>query len=444
VARQSKTDHVRKICGCAKWKECAHPWYVDYREGYDVDAAGRRRRRGLRCKLAPLVGREPADFADARAEARRAIVAWKDGRDARQPVPGDALSVVALIDEYGQRPGGAGGSFSARAARVKVNGRPFGEWLAADVTREALEGFRRQRPTVAGNRDLALLRAAFNWAVLGGLVASTPFKVSTVSAVKLQREEPRSRRLHAGEDEALLLTAKGNLRDLIVAALESACRLGELLSLQWHQVRGDLFLPGGKTKAKKPRRVPISSVLAGVLATRRNDPAGEPLPPDAFVFGDQVGRRQGSVDRAWEVAVLKAHGSTPTWIRKGKSRSAKLSAESRAALKAIDLHFHDLRREAGSRWLDAGVPLSMIQKWLGHATLAQTSTYLAATAGGDADAMRAFEMRAGRLSDPLTDGQVSPAGRLTNVDQSSGSDHPEPTSTDATSSENSQQNAIVH
>ena len=37
--------------------------------------------------------------------------------------------------------------------------------------------FRRQRPTVAGNRDLALLRAMFNWAVLGGLVPATPFKV---------------------------------------------------------------------------------------------------------------------------------------------------------------------------------------------------------------------------------------------------------------------------
>ena len=40
--------------------------------------------------------------------------------------------------------------------------------------------------------------------------------------------------------------------------------------------------------------------------------------------------------------------------------------------------------------MDAGVPLSTIQKWLGHANIAQTSTYLAATGGGDADAMRKF------------------------------------------------------
>ena len=124
-----------------------------------------------------------------------------------------------------------------------------------------VEAFRRQRPTVAGNRDLAMLRAAFNWAVLGGLVPATPFKVGTVSAMKLAREESRTRRLQPGEEERLLLAAQGSLRDLVIAALETGCRLGELLSLQWEQVRRNLFLPAGKTKAKKPRRVPIRTAL---------------------------------------------------------------------------------------------------------------------------------------------------------------------------------------
>jgi hypothetical protein len=57
--------------------------------------------------------------------------------------------------------------------------------------------------------------------VLQGLVPSTPFKVGTVSAVKLAREETRTRRLQPGEEEGLLLHAKGGLRDLVVAALET-------------------------------------------------------------------------------------------------------------------------------------------------------------------------------------------------------------------------------
>jgi integrase len=201
-------------------------------------------------------------------------------------------------------------------------------------------------------------------------VAATPFKVGTVAAVKLAREEARTRRLQPGEDERLLLAA-GGLKDLIVAALETGCRLGELLSLQWLQVRGDLFLPAGKTKAKKPRRVPISTVLQRVLDSRRNDPAGEPLPADAFVFGDEIGRQRHSIKTAWKLTCKRA--------------------------KIEGLHFHDLRREAGSRWMDANVPLATIQRWLGHHNISQTSTYLAASGGGDADAMRAFEAATGRL-----------------------------------------------
>jgi integrase len=95
-------------------------------------------------------------------------------------------------------------------------------------------------------------------------------------------------------------------RDLIVAALETGCRLGELLTLQWDQVREDLFLPAGKTKAEKPRRVPISSVLRTVLQARRRDPAGEALPPSAFVFGDAVGRPRRSIKTAWRATCRRA------------------------------------------------------------------------------------------------------------------------------------------
>jgi hypothetical protein len=58
MPRQSETGNVTKICGCAKWKEYAHPWYVDYREGKEIDPqTGKVRERGLRKRLGPLVGR---------------------------------------------------------------------------------------------------------------------------------------------------------------------------------------------------------------------------------------------------------------------------------------------------------------------------------------------------------------------------------------------------
>jgi integrase len=77
-----------------------------------------------------------------------------------------------------------------------------------------------------------------------------------------------------------------------------------------------------------------------------------------------------NVKRAWETAVLKAHGRDPEWC------SGTLTAASRDALRAIDLHFHDLRHETGSRWLEAGWPLHKVRDMLGHATIDQTDTYL--------------------------------------------------------------------
>jgi len=106
-----------------------------------------------------------------------------------------------------------------------------------------------------------------------------------------------------------------------------------------------------------------------------------------------------------------------------------LAPESRAELREINLHFHDLRREAGSRWMDAGVPLATIQRWLGHHNISQTSTYLAASGGGDADAMRAFEVA---------------TGRLPNIAVSAGSKAPDPTPSVDPMLEKTEQNTIVH
>jgi hypothetical protein len=97
-----------------------------------------------------------------------------------------------------------------------------------------------------------------------------------------------------------------------------------------------------------------------------------------------------------------------------------------------DLHFHDLRREAGSRWMDAGIPLATIQRWLGHANIAQTSTYLGASLGADELDMQAYEQKIGRV--PL----------VTHRDVFGGSSGPEPIRSDGGMFEKTEQNPIVH
>ena len=97
------------------------------------------------------------------------------------------------------------------------------------------------------------------------------------------------------------------------------------------------------------------------------------------------------MDKAWCTAVLRAHGHEPTWTPTGA-----LTAEARLQLKAIDLHFHDLRHEAGCRGLEAGWPIHHIREMLGHANLTQTSTYLHASELGLEESMQRFDAARGQ------------------------------------------------
>ena len=194
--------------------------------------------------------------------------------------------------------------------------------------------------------------------------------------MKLPREFERDRRLQPAhgdvksEEERLLAAASPHLRALIVAGMETGCRVGELLSLQWHQVRWDLneiHLPASKTKTRDQRDVPMTPNVRAVLDMRRQDPSGAEHPQDSYVFGNEIGQRIGRVKRAWEAACRRA-GIT-------------------------GLHFHDLRREAGSRMLEGGVPEHIVQRMLGHANLATTSRYLKTTRRAMHEAMQRFVER---------------------------------------------------
>jgi hypothetical protein len=63
----------------------------------------------------------------------------------------------------------------------------------------------------------------------------------------------------------------------------------------------------------------------------------------------------------------------------------------RQAFEAVNLTFHDLRHEAGSRLLESGWPIHNVAHMLGHANISQTSTYLNATRVGLQDAMRRLD-----------------------------------------------------
>ena len=155
-------------------------------------------------------------------------------------------------------------------------------------------------------------------------------------------------------------------------------RKGEILNLQWRDVslaRSEITVRAEHAKDRELRRFPISPRLRAVLELIRLDPKERPHPPEYHVFGNLVGEKVGDFKKGWQTAVLRAHGHEPVW----EKPTHKLAPASQAEYHRIDLHFHDLRHEAGSRLLQRGMPLHGVQLMLGHADAKTTSVYLNAS-----------------------------------------------------------------
>ena len=250
----------------------------------------------------------------------------------------------------------------------------LGEKRLEAITTDDVEALRDARKAaglspVTVNQDLRLLRKMFNWGVRKGYLQRTPFKVGTETVITLEREIPRSKRFENAEDETRLLNAANpHLRGVIIAMLDTACRPGEILSLQWKDVnleRKELTIQAAKSKTRTARVIPISTRLSAVLEMRRLDPAGRSYPREAYVFGDSIGRRIKFVRAAWNNACAEAG--------------------------LEDFQLRDLRHEAGSRFEEAGVPINYVSNLLGHSNLTTTSRYLNINRRGLHLAMQRYE-----------------------------------------------------
>src|SRR5262249_21675094 len=136
----------------------------------------------------------------------------------------------------------------SRAVTLEQQAREMKRGAARTALRQQALSLRRSakcRPGLKGgevgiNRFLARLRHVCSWAIEEGYIPESPFKRGDQTVVKMAKgENPRKRRLKPGEEERLWAQAGDHLRALIVAALSTGCRLGELLSATWEQISFD-------------------------------------------------------------------------------------------------------------------------------------------------------------------------------------------------------------
>ena len=255
-------------------------------------------------------GRHIDSKTEADTEADRIRGEIRAGRfqnGATQPPADHSVTVAELGTIFLERYSKARGKVSWKNDQTMLTklagfvvpriGRPFGTVSVRSVMEDDCDVFLeslRARALAASTRNkyLADAQGVSAWGVRKGYL-ETPW-IKPGSDLKREKIAKRERRLLPDEESTLLGAASAGLYRLIVAALETGCRLGELLSLRWRHVdleRSEITIHAVNAKARTVRHIPIVARLRAVIEMARVDPVGHRFGPEAFVFGDAVGRR---------------------------------------------------------------------------------------------------------------------------------------------------------
>ncbi|MFC5474633.1 site-specific integrase [Paraherbaspirillum soli] len=171
----------------------------------------------------------------------------------------------------------------------------------------------------------------------------------------------RTRRLYGGEETALLrwCVQNGNLRlrSIIIIAIETAMRRGELVGLKW----GDVNLPSrmvylDDTKNGESRTVPLSSRAVDALESITSI-------NDILTIASTSGTFKPARNK--EESVFSMHADTI---------SANFS-KARKGCGIEGLTFHDLRHEATSRLFEKGFNMIEVATITGHKSMQMLKRY---------------------------------------------------------------------
>jgi len=244
-------------------------------------------------------------------------------------------------------------TFSELAARFLADGSPrpyhtdrlkllLPYWGTTEIGRITKAGAREYRAyrhktkknlsDTTINRDLEALRHMLFWAVDEGILPSNP--LSRVLMVR-ERRKPRLM-LTVTEEDQLLAAAAPHLRPIIIAALDSGMRRGELLTERWEHVdftRRILYVTKSKTAGGEAREIPLTERFLADLEARRKSEG------NVFTFDKQPISR---IKTAWKGALR------------------------RAGLRSV--RFHDLRHAFNTRLLEAGVQQEIRKALMGHSS----------------------------------------------------------------------------
>jgi integrase len=268
-------------------------------------------------------------------------------------------------------------SWRSDVSRLKPILAYFGAKKLSDISPFQVERYKIERlrtPIVRGdkgekskprskasvNREIRLLSRVFTLAIANREARSNP-----VAEVKLLKGENRRTRYLLPEEEERLMEhltgRRGYIRLIVLVALNTGMRLGEILRLRKSDVdfhRDEVRVT--LTKTDKDRFIPMNDRLRSELLAQISG-----LDSEYLFANPKTGKPFTHIKRCFPTAC----------------RLAEIE----------DFRFHDLRHTAATRMAESGVDPFTIAAILGHKSLDMTASYAHATQQARRRAVEALE-----------------------------------------------------
>ena len=314
-------------------------WWIRY---HDADGTERRERVGSKGLARKRYMQCKTEIAEGRffPSARQRPVLFDD-----------------LLDDYREAKRREGKAVMASNIGYRRLSERFGGRRAAEITSAEVDRWRRDlAETMAPatvNLHLCLLRAIFGHGARSRQLAAS--ELPQITALKTNNKLVRY--LTGAEELRLLQAAPERLRLLILVAIHTGMRKGELLKLTWHDID---FVSGTITvreaKSGEGRRLPMSETARRALMAMR----------ELREQGPRVRRALGNEENPWVFSAPR--GGFLMNLNRDWYEALK-----RTGLR--DFRFHDLRHTFASRLVMAGVDLYRVQTLMGHKMPSMTLRY---------------------------------------------------------------------
>lgn len=221
----------------------------------------------------------------------------------------------------------------------------FKNIMVQDITAKTLEDFKdylineRELKNSTVNRYNSLLSKAFNLGIANRLIKENPVKF----VGKLKEKNYKIRFLTKDEENRLMEALPEYLKPIVVCALQTGMRRGEIFNLKWSNIDFDYgFIELLETKSGKSRKIPISESLMKVLNNIER--------VSEYVFvNPETNKPYNDIKKAWASALKRA--------------------------KIENFRFHDLRHTVATRLAESNIDLVVVKEILGHADIQTTMRY---------------------------------------------------------------------